>query len=115
MKFHPRATTLVLILVFSSIWPRLSLAQQEESYDYFRFDRQMIQNGVQAILMCNGLFTSNRTPEQVFDQELAYLRAERWGGPVGTAEGGDYEVDRERKSVAIGCCGRHTDHAGRVP
>lgn len=60
----------------------------------------MIQHGVQAVLMCNGLFTSNRTIEQVFEQELAYVRQ-----PVGTARGGDYVVDRERKAVAIGAPG----------
>jgi hypothetical protein len=75
-------------------------AQQEESYDYWRFNRDMIQHGMQAILMCNGLFTSNRTLEQVFQQELAYLRQ-----PVGTARGGDYVVDWERKAVAIGAPG----------
>lgn len=74
--------------------------QQREAYDYWRFDRDLIQHGVQAVLMCNGLFTSNRTLEQVFDQELAYLRQ-----PVGTARGGDYVVDRERKAVAIGTPG----------
>ena len=41
-------------------------AQQEESYDYWRFNRDMIRHGQQAIFMCNGLFTSNRTLEQVF-------------------------------------------------
>src|SRR5690606_8716410 len=56
-----------------------------------------IQRGQQAIMMCNGLFTSNRTIEQVFAQELAYLRE-----PVGTAAGGDYEIDRQRRAVAIG-------------
>ena len=75
-------------------------AQQEARYDYFRFNREMIQYGVQAVLMCNGLFTSNRTLEQVFDQELAYLRR-----PVGTARGGDYQVDWDRKAVAIGSPG----------
>jgi len=75
-------------------------AQQEESYDYWRFNRDMIQHGMQAILTCNGLFTSNRTLEQVFQQELAYLRQ-----PVGTARGGDYVVDWERKAVAIGAPG----------
>ncbi len=75
-------------------------AQQTESYDYFRFNRDMIQHGVQAVLMCNGLFTSNRSLEQVFDQELRYLRQ-----PVGTARGGDYQVDWERKAVAIGAPG----------
>ncbi len=74
--------------------------QQERSYDYFAPQREMIQRGVQAILQCNGLFTSNRTIEQVFDQELAYLNS-----PVGTAEGGDYTVDWEKKAVAIGAPG----------
>ena len=60
----------------------------------------MVQHGVQAILMCNGLFTSNRTLDQVFDQELAYLNQ-----PVGTSKGGDYKIDWERKAVAIGTPG----------
>jgi len=72
-------------------------AQQEESYDYWQPQRHMVRLGQQAIFMCNGLFTSNRSLEQVFAQELAYLPK-----PVGTAEGGDYEVDWERKAVTIG-------------
>lgn len=75
-------------------------AQQEPSYDYFAPQREMIQRGVQAVLQCNGLFTGGRTLEQVFDQELAYL-----ADPVGTAEGGDYVVDWDRKAVAIGAAG----------
>jgi CubicO group peptidase (beta-lactamase class C family) len=75
-------------------------AQQTETYDYWRFQRDMIQHGVQAVLMCNGLFTSNRTVEQVFDQELSYLRQ-----PVGTARGGDYVIDRNRQAVAVGAPG----------
>ena len=47
--------------------------------------------------MCNGLFTSNRTLDQVFDQELAYLRT-----PVGSADGGDFVVDHERRAVSVG-------------
>ena len=58
-----------------------------EAPDHLEANRVMIRNGVQAVLMCNGLFTSNRTLEQVFDQELAYLF--RFGGVVGTAAGGD--------------------------
>ena len=80
--------------------PAATAAQQERSYDYFAPQREMIQRGVQAILQCNGLFTGDRTLEQVFEQELAYLQ-----DPVGTAEGGDYEVDWERKAVAIGAPG----------
>ncbi|MFT5515484.1 MAG: CubicO group peptidase (beta-lactamase class C family) [Rhodothermales bacterium] len=80
--------------------PILATAQQQETYDYWRFDRDLIQHGVQAILQCNGLFTSDRSLEQVFDQELKYLAQ-----PVGTASGGDYAVDWERKAVTIGVPG----------
>ncbi len=73
---------------------------QEATYDHWRFNRDMIQRGQQAIFMCNGLFTSNRTIEQVFAQEVAFLRH-----PVGTPDGGDYVVDRERKTIAVGAPG----------
>ena len=72
-------------------------AEQTESYDYFSANRNTIRNGVQAVLTCNGLFTSHRTLEQVFTQELAYLL-----DPVGSADGGEYVIDWERKAVAIG-------------
>jgi len=72
-------------------------AQQEDRYDYWAFNRGTVQRGVQALLMCNGLFTSHRTLEQVFAQELAFVRE-----PVGTARGGDYAVDTARKAVAVG-------------
>ena len=87
-----------LALVASILLTALpAVAQQEETYDYWQPQRQMVRLGQQAIFLCNGLFTSNRTLEQVFAQELAYLPE-----PVGTAEGGDYEIDWERKTVTIG-------------
>ena len=76
------------------------VAQQTDNYDYWRFNREMVRYGQQAIFMCNGLFTSNRTLEQVFEQELAFLPQ-----PVGTPRGGDYTVDRERRAVTIGAPG----------
>ena len=90
--------SLYLALVASTLLTALpAAAQQDEAYDYWQPQRQMVRQGQQAIFLCNGLFTSNRTIEQVFAQELSYLPE-----PVGTAEGGDYEVDRERKAVTIG-------------
>ena len=86
---------LFLIFSFSTLF-----AQQQETYDYFRANRDMIQHGVQAILTCNGVFTSERTLEQVYDQELKYLKQ-----PLGTPKGGDYKIDWERKTVAIGVPG----------
>lgn len=76
------------------------VAQQTDTYDYWQFNRNMIRYGQQAIFMCNGLFTSERTLEQVFNQELKFLP-----DPVGTADDGDYVVDRDLLTVAIGAGG----------
>ena len=89
---------LSLALIASALLAALPAgAQQEETYDYWQPQRRMVRLGQQAIFMCNGLFTSNRTIAQVFQQELAFLRE-----PVGTPDGGDYAIDRERKAVTIG-------------
>jgi CubicO group peptidase (beta-lactamase class C family) len=74
-----------------------AIAERAGDYDYFAVNRNMIRNGVQAVLLCNGLFTSNRTLAQVFAQELRYLP-----DLVGTANGGDYLVDETRRAVAVG-------------
>lgn len=72
-------------------------AEQTDDFDYFTANRTMIRNGVQSLLTCNGLFTSNRSLQRVFAQELAYLAE-----PVGTADGGDYVIDRDLKTVSVG-------------
>ncbi|HEX7117417.1 MAG TPA: serine hydrolase [Longimicrobiales bacterium] len=92
-----RLTALVLFLL---LLPAPGAAQQEERYDYWKFDREVIRRGQQALFMCNGLFTSHRTLEQIFAQELAYLPE-----PIGTPDGGDYVVDRELRAVAVGADG----------
>ncbi len=89
-----------LIVASVLLWPLTTQAQQEESYDYFRFNRDIIQNGLQALILCNGLFTSNRTVEQVLAQELAYTRH-----AVGTGRAVEHDVDWDRKAVAIGVPG----------
>lgn len=85
------------VLLATLLATATSAAEQADNFDYFSANRTMIRNGVQAVLMCNGLFTSERTLEQVFSQELAYLP-----NPVGSVEGGEYIVDKARKAVAIG-------------
>ena len=85
------------VLLISLVFAAPTFAQTQSSFDYWQFNREMIRRGQQAVFMCNGLFVSNRTLEQVFEQELAYLRE-----PIGTAAGGDYVVDSERRAVAIG-------------
>ncbi len=58
----------------------------------------MIRNGVQAVLSCNGLFTSNHSIDQVFENELAYLG----NRVIGDASGGNYSVDATDKWVRVG-------------
>ena len=91
---------LCLLALLCGLLPGLLHADQEGVYDYFAANRLMIRNGVQAVLTCNGLFTSHRTLEQVYAQELAYLV--RLGGHVGSAQGGEYRVDDENKAVEVG-------------
>ena len=86
-----RLTT--VLIAISLLVPTSLVAQQQESYDYWQHQREMIRRGQQAVFMCNGLFTSNRTLEQVFETELAFLP-----NPVGTPEGGDYTISRELKA-----------------
>ena len=95
-----RATVLALGALALGI-PAPCAAQDpaEETWDYWAPQREMVRRGQQAILLCNGLFTSHRTLEQVYERELAFFVEP---GPIGSPAGGDYEVDRERRAVAIG-------------
>lgn len=54
-----------LFAVLLSVIAMNALAQEVDEYDYFAADRQLVRNGMQAVLMCNGLFTSERTLKQV--------------------------------------------------
>ncbi|MEM9936954.1 MAG: serine hydrolase, partial [Bacteroidota bacterium] len=91
--------TFYLLATFSSS----IFAQQEETYDYSRFNRDMVSHGVQAILMCNGLFTSERPLDLVLEQELAYSR------PRGSALQGKYSIDYDRKTISVG------EDGGQIP
>ena len=76
----------------------LTALNASAQYDYFDHNRQLIRNGVQAVLSCNGLFTSRRTIDQVFSDELAYL-GER---VIGTTSGGNFTVNRDARWVGVG-------------
>jgi len=92
MKLTPFLLLLQTLIFFTPAY-----GGQKEDHDYFQANRDLIRHGVQAVLMCNGLFTSHRTLEQVFAQELAYLK-----NPIGTAQGGDYLVDWDLQAVMVG-------------
>jgi len=97
LEGRPMSRVIHLLLAVALFSPVPAMGQQAERFDYWQWNRDLVQRGVQAILMCNGLFTSNRTLAQVFRQELAYLV-----DPIGTPRGGDYLIDRDRKAVAVG-------------
>lgn len=84
---------LFLVLMFSS----QVQAQQDQGYDYWQHQREIVRRGQHAIFMCNGLFTSGRTLEQLYDWELEFFSE-----PIGGPSGGDYRIDRERQAVEIG-------------
>ena len=58
----------VVASIVSVLLPLSAVAQQEENYDYWGPQRDMIRRGQQAIFMCNGLFTGTRSIENVFAQ-----------------------------------------------
>lgn len=89
-----------LLALALALLPAWAAGQQQENYDYWGHQREMVRRGQQAVFQCNGLFTSGRTLEQVFERELAFLPE-----PVGTPAGGDYRVDWDLKAVEIGAPG----------
>ena len=81
-----------LLLLLSAAAP--SFAES----DYFDANRQMIRNGVQAVLTCNGLFTSQRSYQRLVAEELAYLRVPRFGNAISDR----VVIDETRRAVTIG-------------
>jgi CubicO group peptidase (beta-lactamase class C family) len=71
-----------------------SVAALTAQYDYHRTAREIVWRGTQALKLCNGLFVSNRTVDQIFAQELAGL-----GEPMPRTR---VDIDSPRKTVAIG-------------
>jgi CubicO group peptidase (beta-lactamase class C family) len=80
----------------------------ETQLPYLDGPRALIQRGVQAVLLCNGLFTSERPLGAVYEEELAYLKV-----PLGTPEtvtgpenpSGLVMVDEAERLVRIGQAG----------
>src|SRR5687768_3974615 len=74
----------------------ISLSAQN-AYDYHRGASEIVWRGTQALKLCNGLFVSNRTIDQIYAQELGGL-----GTPIARAR---VDIDAARKTVAIGVGG----------
>src|SRR5215467_6442241 len=69
--------------------------QTATRYGYLQFNEALINSGMQALFICNGLFVSNRTMDQLYGAELK-MNQMRLAPPD------EIKVDRERKTVAVG-------------
>ncbi len=72
----------------------VALAARAE-YNYQRPTELLLTLGTQALMICNGLFVSNRTLDQIYDQELKLDRM-----PV--LPPWQVEIDEKRRAVAVG-------------
>lgn len=85
-----------LVLIATAVLAASASARAE--FDYQEANRLMIRNGVQAILTCNGLFTSGRSLSLVSAEELEYLRDPRFGGEVRD----NVTIHKAERAVTIG-------------
>ncbi len=72
-----------------------ALAAQVGSETYHRHAGMIVQRGTQALMLCNGLFVSDRTVEQIYDQELRLNEM-----PVLPME--QVAIDKELRAVSVG-------------
>lgn len=68
--------------------------QGQGRFDYHRVTGEIVWRGTQALKLCNGLFVSNRTVDQIYGQELAGM-----GDPMPRDR---VQIDRQGKTVAVG-------------
>jgi len=73
--------------------------QTSTRYDYHESTQALINSGMQALFICNGLFVSNRTLDQLYGAELKFDLM-----PLVPPD--QVKIDREHKTVAVGESGR---------
>jgi CubicO group peptidase (beta-lactamase class C family) len=76
----------------------------QAAYDAHQFTTELVWRGDQALTMCNGLFVSGRTPDQVMRQELTSLLYGNRGGlrPYEPMPLDQVALDYDRRTVAYG-------------
>ena len=74
-------TRLMNKIILVTLAAAAAISPARADFDYNETSRKMIRNGVQAVLTCNGLFTSDRPLDLVTTEELDPGKL-----PVGTAE-----------------------------
>jgi CubicO group peptidase (beta-lactamase class C family) len=93
-----RATSGICLLCVVVVVPFAAAAGGQQTltrYDYHLLNAALINGGMQALFICNGLFVSNRTMGQLYSAELKM-------GQMPLAPPDQIKIDPERKTVAIG-------------
>jgi CubicO group peptidase (beta-lactamase class C family) len=92
------ATGLVVVVIFILLTLALSGQQTATRYDYNHANRAVVDAGMQALFICNGLFVSNRTMDQLYAAELKMDLM-----PLAPDQ---IKIDHQLKTVAVGEVGK---------
>ncbi|HEX9581722.1 MAG TPA: serine hydrolase [Gemmatimonadales bacterium] len=92
MSTHQRCWMAGLLMVLAG--PALA----QDRFDYHAFTNALVDRGAQALHVCNGVFVSDRSLEQIYAGELAAAG----GRPLPPER---MQIDRVRKTVAVGAGG----------
>ena len=84
----------ILVLVAMSLGLNPAYASTA-MHQYDQTNQAIVERGTQALVMCNGLFVSGRTLEQIYDQELKL-------DGIAIVPQALVVVDRKRRTVAVG-------------
>ena len=89
------AWLLAALLAAAAAWMvAQNLPFRANRHDYHWVTGETVWRGTQALKLCNGLFVSNRTVDQIYAQELTGM-----GEPMPAAR---IEIDSRRKTVVVG-------------
>ncbi|MHC5024906.1 MAG: hypothetical protein ACYTGG_13555, partial [Planctomycetota bacterium] len=69
--FH---AALAACLIVSTFYSGRSQPASDDRYDYHRPAKLTVMMGIQALMICNGLFVSERSIDQIYAQELKFRR-----------------------------------------
>jgi len=76
----------------------------QSGFDYHQFTTELVWRGNQALTLCNGLWVSDRSVEEVYDLELASLLYGHRGGerPYAPMALDRVSIDYQNRTVAVG-------------
>jgi len=92
---HTLARKVLIWTSLLTVFTTAGRGQQISRYNYHKPTEMLTNAGMQALTICNGVFVSNRTLDQIYDAELRLDMM-----PLVPPK--EVTIDRERKAVAVG-------------